>query len=42
MQSVNGAQILNITFLFLLFAGSAADDMSGTVTVTLKSVYTSL
>ena len=39
MQSVNGAQFLNITFL-MLFPASTAN--AATVTVSLTSIYKSL
>ena len=41
MQLVNGAKILNITFLFLLF-GAAAVPVLLTVIVPLTSIYKSL
>ena len=41
MQSVNRAQFLNITSLFLLL-GAAAVPMFGIVIVPLTSIYTSL
>ena len=41
MHSVDGAQFLNTTFLFLLF-GVAAFPVFGTVTVSLIAMYTSV
>ena len=40
MQSVNGAQFLNITFLFLLLE-TAAVPVFGTAAVPLTSIYAS-
>ena len=42
MQSVNGAQLLSITFLFVLFAASAAAVVSATDVVALTNIYASL
>ena len=42
MQSVNGAQSLNITFLFVLFTYVPAATMFGTVIVPLTSMHESL
>ena len=42
MQSVNGAQILKITFLLPLFTAADATVMFGFVIVPLKSTYASL
>ena len=41
MQSVNGTQLLNTTFLFLLL-GTPAVPMFGTVIVPITSMYASL
>ena len=41
MQSVNGGQILNITFLLVLFNAAPASVVSGPVIVPLASIYTS-
>ena len=37
IQSVNGAQLLNITFLFLLFASASATKVTGTAIILLTS-----
>ena len=42
MQSVKGAQILNITFLFVLFTAVPAAAVFVTVIVALASMYASL
>ena len=42
MQSVNGAQFLNITFLFELFAAASAAAVLLTVIFYLTSIYASL
>ena len=42
MQSENGAQFSNITFLLVLFTVEPAASVFGTVTVPLASVYASL
>ena len=42
MQLINGAQFLNITFLFILFASAPAADVSSTVIFSLTSIYASL
>ena len=42
MQSVNGAQFLNISFLFALFTAASAAVVFGTVIVPLTSVCASL
>ena len=42
MQLVNGAQFLNVTFLFTLFSGASCADVSGTVIVPLACMYASL
>ena len=42
MQSVNGAQFLNISFLLPLFATAGGATMFGTDIVPLKSIYVSL
>ena len=42
MQSVNGAQFSNITFLPVLFAAVAAAAVFGTVIVSLTCMYFSL
>ena len=41
MQSVNGVQFLNITFLLALFAAATAAEMSSTDIVPLTSTYVS-
>ena len=42
MQLINGAQFLNITFLFVLFAAGPSAAVSLTVTYPLTSIYGSL
>ena len=42
MQSVNGAQFLNISFLFALFTAASAAVVFGTVIVPLTSMCASL
>ena len=42
MQSVNGAQFLNITFLFLLFSAAGLAAVLLTDTFPLTSIYASL
>ena len=42
MQSVKGAQFLNITFLFVLFTAAPAAAVFGTIIVTLRGMYESL
>ena len=42
MQTVKGAQFLNITFLFVLFTAAAATAVYGTAIVPLTSMYESL
>ena len=42
MQSVNGAQLLNIHFLLVLFTAAPAAAAFGTVIVSLTSIYASL
>ena len=42
MQSVNGAQFLNMTFLLVLFAAAPATELPATDIVPLKSIYASL
>ena len=40
--SINGAQFLNITFLFELFAAAAVAKVSPTVIIPLTTMYASL
>ena len=42
MQLVNGAQFLNITFLFVLFASASAAAVLLTVAFPLTRIYASL
>ena len=42
MQSVKGAQFLNITFLLVLFTAAPAAALFGTVIVPLTSMHASL
>ena len=42
MQSVNGAQFLNITFLLVLFAAAPSAAVLLTIIFPLKSTYASL
>ena len=42
MQSVNGAQFLNITFLLSLFAAASAPAVFAADIVSLKSIHPSL
>ena len=42
MQTVKGAQFLNITFLFVLFTAAAATAVYGTAIVPLTTMYESL
>ena len=42
MQSVNGAQFLNITFIFVLLASGSAAGVFVTDIVPLTSIYASL
>ena len=42
MQLVNGAQILNITYLLVLFTGAVSAAAFGTVIVALTYMYASL
>ena len=42
MQSVKGAQFLNITFLLVFFTAAPAAALFGTVIVPLTSVHASL
>ena len=42
MQSVKGAQFLNVTFLPALFASSSAADVFGTFLIPLTSIQASL
>ena len=42
MQPVNGAQFLNITFLFILFAAAPVPALSLTAIFRLTSIYASL
>ena len=42
MESVNGAQFLNITFLFLLFGAEASASVFGTVIASLTIMYVTL
>ena len=42
LQSVNGAQFLNVTILLPLFASASAADVLLTVIVPLASMYASL
>ena len=42
MQSVKGAQLLNITFLFVFFTSAPAAVVFGTVTAPLTNMYESL
>ena len=41
-QSVNGAQFLNITFLFKLFVTAATAEVSATVIILFTSMYAPL
>ena len=42
MQQVNGAQVLNITFLLVLFAAAPSAAVLLTVIFSLTSIYASL
>ena len=42
MQSVNGAQFVDITFLLVIFASASAAAVLLTVIFPLKSIYASL
>ena len=42
MQSVKGAQFLNITFLLALFAAASVASVFGTIMIRLTSMYLTL
>ena len=42
MQSVNGAQFVNVTFLLVLFAAAPSAEVSSTDLFPLTSIYASL